>query len=106
MIHFPPAQKILLTAAQYNCESGLEWKALSRATEGAIRASREDAKGRNRPSFDPGFRHFAAPLASLFAKIRSGRRLAYPAGRGGEAIRRTVLPNSRRARWLSVRNSR
>jgi hypothetical protein len=40
----------------------LQCQVLSRATEGAIRASRENPKGRNRPSFDPCFRHLAAPL--------------------------------------------
>jgi len=32
------------------------------APQGAIRASRENPKGRNRPSFDPCFRHFAVRL--------------------------------------------
>ena len=36
---------------------------------------------------------FPAP-ASLAAEICSGLRLGYPAGKGSEAIRRTMLPNS------------
>jgi|GEM_PF-1555695 len=43
IIHFPPTQKILLTAAQCNCESSLQCKVLSRATEGAIGGYRENA---------------------------------------------------------------
>ena len=42
IIHFPPTQKVLLTTAQCNYESSLQSKVLSRATEGAIRASREN----------------------------------------------------------------
>ena len=45
------------------------------------------------------------PPASPLAEIRSARRLAYPAGKGSEAIRRTMLPNSRRVRWLSASSS-
>jgi hypothetical protein len=59
-----PADKIRLTAAECNCQRGLHCQVLSRATEGAIRASRENPKGRNRPSFDLGFRHFAAHCLS------------------------------------------
>ena len=71
-IHFPPTQKILLTAAQCHCESSLQCKVLSRATEGAIGASRENLKGRNRPSFDPCFRRGAScqgPTSSLDRRV-------------------------------------
>jgi len=55
--HFPPTQKIILTATQSNCELSLQCELLSRATEGAIRVSRKNLKGRKRSSFDPCFRH-------------------------------------------------
>ena len=38
------------------------------------------------------------PPVALVAQTQSGRRLAYPAGKGSEAIRRTMLPNKRRAK--------
>jgi len=41
----------------------------------------------------------------LVAEICSGLRFAYSAGNGSEVIRRTMLPNSRRVRWLSARSS-
>ena len=67
IIDFPPSQKILLAGAQCNGESSLQCKVPSWATEGAIGASRENPQGRNRPSFDPRLRHFAAllPFSSL-----------------------------------------
>ncbi len=43
--------------------------------------------------------------ASLVDEICSSLRLAYPAGKGSEAIRPTMLPNSRRVRWLSANSS-
>jgi hypothetical protein len=56
-----PPDNIHLSGAERNCGSGLQCTVLSRAAEGAIRASRESPEDSNRPSFDSGFRHFAAP---------------------------------------------
>ena len=49
IIHFPPTQKIFLTPAQCNDESSYQGKVLSRPTEGTIRASRGNPKGRKSP---------------------------------------------------------
>ncbi len=57
-----PTDNVHLTAADRNCQSGLQCKVLPRATEMAIGASRENPKGRNCPSFDPCLRHFSLPL--------------------------------------------
>jgi hypothetical protein len=95
-----PADNIRLTAAERNCQSGqpgLQCKVLSRATEGAIGSYRQNPKGRNCLSFDPCFDTFPAP-ASLVTKTRSGRRLAYPAGKGSKSICRTIAVNNRRVR--------
>jgi hypothetical protein len=40
---------------------------------------------------------FPAP-ASLVTETQSGRRLAYPAGKGSKSIRRTIAADSRRVR--------
>jgi len=47
---------------------------------------------------------FPAP-ASLAAETCSGLPFAYHTGNGSEAIRRTMLTNSRRVSWLSARSS-
>ena len=83
----------------------MQCKVLSLATESAIRASREKPQRTQPLLFRPVFPTLCRLPASLLAEIRSGRRLAYPAGKGSEAIRRTMLPNSRRIRWLSASNS-
>ena len=49
------------------------------------------------PMIPTPFRH-----AFLAAEICSVLRFAYPAGKVSEAIRRTMLPNNRRVRWLSA----
>jgi hypothetical protein len=45
------------------------------------------------------------PPAFLLAEIRSGRRLAYPAGKGNAAILPSMALKSRRVRWLSASSS-
>lgn len=46
--------------------------------------------------------HTSPAPVSLAAEICSVLRFAYPAGKVSEAIRRTMLPNNRRVRWLSA----
>ncbi len=68
-------------------ESSLQCRVLSRATEGAIRACRENPKGRNRPSFKTCFPHFAA--SCLFPRespIRSSARLLGWQGQRGDPL--------------------
>ncbi len=72
--------------------------------ERASIASPQNPKTRNRPSFDLCLGHFPSPV-SFAPKISFDLRFAYPAGKGSEAIRRTIVPNSRRVRWLSARSS-
>lgn len=47
---------------------------------------------------------FPSP-ASFVAEIGSGRRLTYPAGEDRAAILHSMVPNSRRVRWLSANSS-
>jgi hypothetical protein len=46
---------------------------------------------------DPLLRHLSL-FCHLATEICTGLRLAYPPGKGSEATRRTMLPNSRRVR--------
>jgi hypothetical protein len=57
------------------------------------------------PLFRPVFATPCPPVPFLVAEIRSGRRLACPAGKGNAAILPSMAPNSRRVRWLSARSS-
>jgi hypothetical protein len=61
--------------------------------------------GRKLPPFQPVIPTLCRPPASLVAEIRSGHRLAYPAGKGNAVILPRMAPNSRRVRWLSSSRS-
>jgi hypothetical protein len=73
-----PPDNIHLSTDERNCGSSLQCTVLSRAGEGAIRASRENPEDSNRPSFDPCFRHFAAPLTLSLLKSNDQRLNTVP----------------------------
>jgi hypothetical protein len=70
IIEFPPTDKINLTAAERNYQSGLQSWVLRQATERASFASRENLKAPNWPSLERFPRH-----SSLFLLRASGERL-------------------------------
>jgi len=49
---------------------------------------------------------FSPPPSLSSLKSPRGRRLAYPAGKGSNSIRRTIDAKRRRVRWLSANSSR
>jgi hypothetical protein len=85
-----PNDNIHVTAAERYCESGLQAKVLSRATEAAIGASRESPKDRTAPVSTRASGISLVP-AYLSTETRSGRCVAYPAGKGSKSIRRIAV---------------
>jgi len=65
-----------MSAGEPNGGSGLQWTVLSRLAEGAIRAPRETPEDRNYSSFDPCFRHFAAPWLIRPKSTPTGKKVS------------------------------
>jgi len=90
IIHFPPAEKILLAAAQCNCKSGFSVRCFHGPRMVPFLRLPRSPKTEAALLLTLACDTFP-PRASLVAQTQSGRRLAYPTGAGRKHAFRQLL---------------
>jgi hypothetical protein len=99
-----PPSSVNLTASVRAAFPGFRPRATPAARKESSSASFE--YGRTRKCLISSDFSYTSPSSSFLRPVCSPDAAPYPVGKGSAAIRRTMLPKSRRVRWLSANSSR